>query len=303
MGLETGNYVGDLNTANPAATDVKSQGDDHLRLIKAALKQTFGGFAGAVIVRGTDGGSANTFTVTPATALPTYVQGMIVEFEPTASNTGASTINISGLGAKDLKSVAGAALASGELVAGSVYLAAYDGTEFRLLGPTKAYIDQLAFSTALPIQSGNADKYVSTDGTNAEWRTFSASAAQVRGGTATDVALTPGSTYAGLDEVPVTSSAGSVSLDFGAGGGNNFYHEMTENTTFGNPSNAKVGQSGYILVKQHSSSAKTAAFASNWRRVGGPVAISTTLGGYTVVEYQVNSVFVLYEILNNPAAA
>ncbi|PSA77237.1 hypothetical protein, partial [Corynebacterium diphtheriae] len=95
MGLETGNYIADLNTANPAATDVKSQGDDHLRLIKTALKQSFAGFSGAVIVRGTDVGSANTFTGTPATAVPGYVQGMVVQFEPTATNTGACTINIS----------------------------------------------------------------------------------------------------------------------------------------------------------------------------------------------------------------
>ena len=42
MGLETGTYVDDLNAANPVgATDLKSQGDDHLRLVKSVLKSTF----------------------------------------------------------------------------------------------------------------------------------------------------------------------------------------------------------------------------------------------------------------------
>lgn len=300
MGLETGNYVGDLNTANPAATDVKSQGDDHLRLIKAALKQTFGGFAGAVIVRGTDGGSANTFTVTPATALPSYVQGMIVEFKPTATNTGASTINISGLGAKDIKSIAGAALAAGELVAGSIYLAAYDGTEFRLLGPTKQYIDQLAFGTALPNQAGNADKYVSTDGSSAEWRTFSAAAAAVRAGSSTTAALTPGDTYSGLEEVALTSSGGTVALDMSTF--INGFHAFTEDTTFANPTNAKPGQTGLIRVQQHASSAKTGAFGSNWKRQGGTIAFSTTLSGYDFIAYQViTSSYILYDLIKNPA--
>jgi hypothetical protein len=42
MGLETGTFVDDLVTSNPVgATDLKSQGDDHLRLIKSVLKNTF----------------------------------------------------------------------------------------------------------------------------------------------------------------------------------------------------------------------------------------------------------------------
>lgn len=42
MGLESATYVDDLNTSNPVgASDPKSQGDNHLRLIKAALKTTF----------------------------------------------------------------------------------------------------------------------------------------------------------------------------------------------------------------------------------------------------------------------
>lgn len=42
MGLESGTYVNDLVSSNPVgSTDPKSQGDDHLRLIKAVLKATF----------------------------------------------------------------------------------------------------------------------------------------------------------------------------------------------------------------------------------------------------------------------
>ena len=42
MGLEAGGYVNDLDVANPVgAVDKRHQGDDHLRLIKIALKATF----------------------------------------------------------------------------------------------------------------------------------------------------------------------------------------------------------------------------------------------------------------------
>jgi hypothetical protein len=47
MSLESGTYISDLVVTNPPGTDPKSQGDDHLRLIKATLKNTFPNVAGA----------------------------------------------------------------------------------------------------------------------------------------------------------------------------------------------------------------------------------------------------------------
>lgn len=40
MPLESATFIGDLNVANPVSTDVVAQGDDHFRLVKAALKTT-----------------------------------------------------------------------------------------------------------------------------------------------------------------------------------------------------------------------------------------------------------------------
>ena len=48
MALETGNFISDLNAANPNNTDLKSQGDDHLRLLKKTIKASFPNVAGAV---------------------------------------------------------------------------------------------------------------------------------------------------------------------------------------------------------------------------------------------------------------
>jgi hypothetical protein len=41
MGLETASFINDLVVTNPTATETKSQGDDHLRVIKTALKGSF----------------------------------------------------------------------------------------------------------------------------------------------------------------------------------------------------------------------------------------------------------------------
>jgi hypothetical protein len=41
MGLETPIWIADLNPSNPGATDLVSQGDDHIRNLKTALQNTF----------------------------------------------------------------------------------------------------------------------------------------------------------------------------------------------------------------------------------------------------------------------
>ena len=41
MGIESGNYITNLDSSNPLSSDDVSEGDDHLRLIKNVLKKTF----------------------------------------------------------------------------------------------------------------------------------------------------------------------------------------------------------------------------------------------------------------------
>lgn len=169
MALETGNYVGDLVITNPTPSDQKSAGDDHLRLIKTALKTSFAGFTGSILLTGSDTGGVNNYALTPTPALPAYVTGMMVLFNPSATNTTTSTINVSALGAKTIKTVDGAALTAGDFVTGVYHLLIYDGTDFRLVGLTKNYADNLSFSSSLPSQTGNGGKYITTDGATASW--------------------------------------------------------------------------------------------------------------------------------------
>lgn len=150
MPLESAANVGDLDPANPAGGDPKSDGDNHLRTMKAALRQSFAGFAGAVLVTGADGGAANAYTLTPATALLAYGAKMLAEFTPNANNTAGCTLAISGLAAKPLVAVDGSALVAGDLVAGRAYMAFYDGAQFRLAAVTKGYIDRTVTAGTVP---------------------------------------------------------------------------------------------------------------------------------------------------------
>jgi len=47
MGLESASYLNDLTTTNPTTTDPRSEGDNHIRMLKTVLKATFPGMAGA----------------------------------------------------------------------------------------------------------------------------------------------------------------------------------------------------------------------------------------------------------------
>lgn len=87
---------------------------------------------GAGIWCGTAGGTANALTLTPTPAITAYAAGQVFRFTAGASpNTGATTVAVSGLTAKDIQN-AGAALTGGEIAAGRQYAILYDGTQFQL---------------------------------------------------------------------------------------------------------------------------------------------------------------------------
>lgn len=54
MSVETATYINQLDATLPGINDPKSEGDDHLRLIKGAVKATFPNLTGAVTATQTD---------------------------------------------------------------------------------------------------------------------------------------------------------------------------------------------------------------------------------------------------------
>lgn len=83
-----------------------------------------------VTASGTD-----TYTATllkdPGAAYANTNRFYLVKF--TNANTGAATINFNSRGAKDLKKAGSSALVSGDIVAGSIHLLGWDGTNFQVL--------------------------------------------------------------------------------------------------------------------------------------------------------------------------
>lgn len=92
----------------------------------------------------------NTITANLTPAITAYAAGQTFHFVASGANTGAATINISGIGAKSITKNGTSALATGDILADSAYTLVYDGTQFQLSGSI--------VSTAGFAQSGaNAD--------------------------------------------------------------------------------------------------------------------------------------------------
>lgn len=91
----------------------------------------------------TAGGSANALTLTLSPAPASYSAGQEFVFKAASSNSGAATLNVNSLGAKNIyKMSAGVlgAVASGDIISGTVYKVIYDGTQFQLLSAASSGI-------------------------------------------------------------------------------------------------------------------------------------------------------------------
>jgi hypothetical protein len=94
----------------------------------------------------TSAGTANAQTLDFSPNIPSYaaMTGKVLVFKVGAalSNTTAATLNIDGLGAADIKRPDGTALVANDLVAGTIAIVVYNGTNFNLLNPASFSISQ-----------------------------------------------------------------------------------------------------------------------------------------------------------------
>lgn len=83
----------------------------------------------------TSTGSANAYVLTLGAAPAALAAGQQYSFKANFTNTGASTLNVNSLGAKNIYKLASTALVAGDIISGAVVIVRYDGTEFQLVSP------------------------------------------------------------------------------------------------------------------------------------------------------------------------
>ena len=130
MGLETGTYIDSLNTSNPGATDSVAQGDDHIRLVKSTIKNSFPNITGAMTATHTelnllDGCTANTteLNYVDIATLGTVEASKAVTADSNKDITGIRNLTVTG-------TITNSSIISLSDVypVGSIYINASDGT-------------------------------------------------------------------------------------------------------------------------------------------------------------------------------
>ena len=158
---------------NQAPSTINNSAREEMREV-ALWRDLLGG---AKIATGT-----NTLALTTGLTLAAYAQGMMFAFENTTQNTGAVTINVDTIGAKDIKKFHDVALASGDLEAAGIYVIAYEATagNFQLLSPvanapfsdpltTRGDVIIRGASATSRLAIGSANTVLKTDGTDPSW--------------------------------------------------------------------------------------------------------------------------------------
>jgi len=143
---------------NAATADLPMGGFKHTNVANATARNNYAAVSqvqdNSLLWGGTSGGAANAQTLTLAPVITAYAAGQRYSFLAGFTNTAAATLNINGVGAKNIFNTAtGAAIGAGEIVATRAYEVIYDGTQFLLL------------NDVTPIQNGDYIWLGTTGGT------------------------------------------------------------------------------------------------------------------------------------------
>ena len=123
---------------------------------------------GTYVYAGQDTGLANAYVITfaPGQPIPSaYTAGMKVSFKALNACTGASTINVNGLGNVSIRRASGVALSTGDIVSGGVVELTYDGTYFQManyLGAGATSNTTTAVNIPYVVDTGSANAIVAT---------------------------------------------------------------------------------------------------------------------------------------------
>lgn len=140
MTVENATYIHQLDRTLPTNVDLISEGDDHLRLLKKTTQNTFPNVTGAV--------SATHVEISYLSGVTSAIQAQINLKAAKGGDTYTGAHNFSG-----------ATLTIAEPPPG-------DSSQ---LPATTAFVAATAFSSALPEQTGNSGKILSTNGSTAGW--------------------------------------------------------------------------------------------------------------------------------------
>ena len=82
-----------------------------------------------------DAQASDSYVITLSPIPASYTTGMMIVFKANTANTTGCTINVNGLGVKDITKRVSTALSTGDILQGMLCWLVYDGTRFIILNP------------------------------------------------------------------------------------------------------------------------------------------------------------------------
>lgn len=303
MPAEAATYIHQLDASLPGSNDLVREGDDHVRLLKATLKATFPGVAGAVTPTHTE----INYLAGVTSAIQTQIAGKAslsgATYTGTHDLSGAAAVQlpanttIGSVTAAQIGYLAGASssiqtqLDGKSTKSGSTYTGTHDFTSATMTAATPsvgdattkvattAFVAAMSFSSVLPGQSGNNGKFLTTDGTNASW-----------GDTPSLVPLQNAVDL--LNDVPIVTKTSDYTLALGDRGR---CISTTANVTI--PANASVAfpVGAVVVIRNRSASATTINITSDTLRQSGTTKTGTrTIAAYGTAQLHKDSATVWY---------
>jgi hypothetical protein len=99
-----------------------------------------------------DTGAADAYVIAPSPPIKAYAAGQTFSFIADNTNTGAATLNVSGLGAVAIRKAGASVLVANDIAASSVVMVIYDGTNFQLLSNLPASAAPIEATTRMLFQ-------------------------------------------------------------------------------------------------------------------------------------------------------
>ena len=235
---------------------------------------------GGLIFQATDSGSANTYAIALTPAVTAYVAGQVFHFKAANASSGASTLNVNALGAKNIKKKNDQDIAAGDIEQNAIVSVIYDGTSFQML-------------SQLGTSAGSMSSFTLTGDSGSNQTINDGNTVDVAGGTGIDTVvgatdtvtvaidatvpqLATTNTFTGVNRNALTAD-NDGSFDMNAN--NNFKCTPSGNfaLTF---TNFADGQSGYILLIN--SGGHTVSLHANSKADANLATTVTSAGTYLI---------------------
>tara|TARA_R100000656_G_scaffold77391_1_gene57081 strand:- start:2491 stop:3549 length:1059 start_codon:yes stop_codon:yes gene_type:complete len=280
-------FTGNANLGSQKITAL-ADGTAHTDGINAGQIQD-----GGLVFQASDTGSADAYAIALTPAVTAYVAGQEFNFKAGATSTGASTLNVNGLGTKNIKKRNDQAIAAGDIEEDAIIKVLYDGTSFQM-------ISQLGTS------AGSMTSFTLTGDSGSNQTISDSNTMDIAGGTGIDTVvgatdtvtvsvdstickLNAANTWAAAQQgrTSTASVTGSTTLDFTY---QNFILTATGNVTLANPSTEAAGQSGIITLIQDGTGSRTLSLGTDYETAGGSgLTISTGANAVDIIPYFVKA--------------